>query len=211
MKQRHRLSLTAVTVLVLTLGVTPLASAAIPDSENPPVSPADVRDQYTNEELFYSPEVTDSTAFSGEAVDGTLTFGTAAWVVACTPEANGPHISGGAGGVIFKTRVGCTGTGDYPPTVYVTVRSALFHIPSDSPDDTDNLEWQDIASSSQGRDIAVNGAKETFYTPRMIDGVPTGVQGKGHWQGTSTVEIVDPPGDTIGTDTSTVMWWNTYA
>lgn len=189
-------------VLSATLGGASAATAS--DSDSP--TPDDIRSQYTNEELFYTPEMTRSPAEARSGGITKITMRDAAWVVQCTVDANAPHISKGAGGVIYKSRVSCTGTGDYPTPVSVNVQTALYHIPADNPTDTDDVNWRQYFGGGESRWIDVNGSAETFYAPHEGQ---AGMKGKGFWQGTSIITIHNPEGIKSGNDTSPVWFLDT--
>lgn len=197
------------TVLLVCASIGGASSAYAAEEPGPgSLTPDELRSHYTDEELFYTPEITGQPAETGSGATESITLRGASYLVACTVKANAPHISAGAGGVIYKTRVNCTGEGAYPSTVYIQVKAALYHIPADSPTDTDDVNWQSRFESAEGRSMVVNGATETFYVPWEGLG---GKQGKGFWQGTSIVDITDPVGFKSGNDTSAVYFLDTTA
>lgn len=197
-------ALIVATVLIVGSTGASAASGTTNPADPDRLTPDELRSQYTNEELFYTPEVTHESAEAGP--DGSLMLRGAGYVILCSAKANAPHISKGAGGVIYKTRITCTGTGDYPSPIDIYVDTALYHIRADSPTDTDDTDWHKVFSGGEPRTVDVNGAAETFYAPH--EGM-AGRQGKGFWQGTSIVSIEWPQGIKSGNDTSDVWFRDT--
>lgn len=166
-------------------------------------SPEGVRSGYSAEQLFLNPETTDSSATSNNQLGTYLRA--ASFTVTCKPTADNPHYSSGAGGVIYKTRVVCTGTGSYPASVTIRVRGGLFWDSAQYNGDTSNgISWAQLRTSDESRTVLVNGSTNTFYTPRSGE---IGAYFTGHYQGTSTVEITSPTGQTIGSSTSNVFFY----
>jgi hypothetical protein len=106
--------------------------------------------------------------------------------VSCGGTIDSAHFSSGAGGVIYKTRITCKGTGSgYPKTVALTSSGALYF--GASKYGTYKLR----ATSNYTQTATVNGNTLTFYTPRTGRG---GV-GCGYWLAMSSWSF---PGSTVG-------------
>lgn len=137
---------------------------------------------------------------------GVTTLAAAGYVITCKPDAQNPHISSGASEryVIYKTRVACTGTGSYPSRITIRVRGALMWDSARYSGDTSNgIAWSALRTSDETRIVSVNGSLNTFYTPKLGT---SGAYFTGHYQGSSTVEILSPVGQTVGSDISTVVF-----
>lgn len=127
----------------------------------------------------------------------------ASFTIACTITAHYPHHSSGAGGMIFKSTVNCTGTGSHPPTATILVKGGLFLDYAINDDDTSNVDWNQVRSSNETRTVSVSGLNYTFYTPPLGT---SGAHGRGFWMGTSTVTIVVPTGYKVGSDSSDIVY-----
>lgn len=180
------------------------ATAATSQTDSPTtVTPESVRDAFSDRDLFYNPGLTDQTATGGSA-PGAVTLRAAAFTITCVPSPEAPHVSSTAGlGVIYKTRVSCTGTGSYPATASVRVKGGLFFDAASSPSDTGNISFMQVKTSNETRSITINGAAATFYTPQVGT---RGYTGTGFYQGTSTVEILSPAGFKTGAATTSSYW-----
>lgn len=189
------------TVAALTLIVGAPASAATGD-EAP--SPEEIHSQTVGNTLTDNVEpivlTAEVPAEPGEGARGPVVSGT----VTCVVDAQNPHISTGAGYVIYKTRINCTGTGTYPPAVTVLVRGALMWDSAQYAGDTSNgIVWSTLRSSSESRSVSVNGSNNTFYTPQLGT---AGAYFKGHYQGSSTAQIMSLPSN-VGSDISNVQFF----
>jgi len=199
--RRGRIAAAAVLAILISAMSGGIASATAPDEE---LTPADVRSQFTDTQLYLDPSVADSAAEAGSG--GTIELRTAAYTVTCTPVAEAPHVSSTGGlGVIFKTRVTCSGTGSYPSPVTIRVRGGLFFDAAAYDGEDSNVSFAQVKTSDENRIVAVNGTQYTFYTPQVGT---RGYTGTGHYQGTSTVELLTPVGQTVGASTSVIKWWN---
>lgn len=205
-RQRGRV-LVAVAAALLLIGVVPSTAYA----QDAPESPEEIRAQFADVELFTAPEVASDetvTITSADYPSGTSARA-ASFKVTCSIKAHDPHPSTGAGKkyVIFKSTVKCSGTGQYPPSVTVRVKGGLFYDYARYAGDTSNISWSQVKTSTETRVIPVNGAwqKKPFYTPRNGR---KGAVGKGHYQGTSTIQILTPSGQKVGSSTSNVRWYN---
>lgn len=111
---------------------------------------------------------------------------------------NDPHPSKGAKGAIYKTRVECHGHG--LSSINLRVRGLLRFAASKDPDNTD-VKFHTRAKSLEHRHVTVNGASETFYTPREGK---NGGHGTGFWRATSTWMFnVNGHPSTVGSQTKT--------
>ncbi len=194
----------ATALLILTPTAALAEEAKTPSPSDTDVTPEEVRSAYTAVELLLTPEIADAEAGAGP--EQGVTMRAASFTVICKPTADNPHYSSGAQGVIYKTRVVCTGTGSYPATVVIRVRGGLFWDSARYNGDTSNgVSWSQLRTSDETRTVSVNGSTNTFYTPRTGQ---TGAYFTGHYQGTSTVTIVTPTGQTIGASTSNAVFIN---
>lgn len=195
---RKRLVAASVIAVAVTLFTVP-AHAAGGDLGDP----EQVHENVVGDQLVLD-NPAPTTAEAGTSA--TVSVRTASYVITCRITANNPHISEGANGVIFKSRVVCTGTGSYPPKATIRVRGALMFDYATSPGDTSGgINWYAIRSSDETRTVSVNGTTNTFYTPRLGT---SGAGSTGHYQGSSTVEIITPAGQKVGSDISGVVWYN---
>ncbi|QIG39740.1 hypothetical protein G5T42_09780 [Microbacterium sp. 4R-513] len=180
--------------------------AAVPASAAGKSDPADPVQQHVSQVGSQIPTGDPAPVLAGVAPQpsGGVTIAAAGYTVTCTPDAQNPHISSGAGGVIYKTRVSCLGTGAFPLQVTIRVRGALmFDSAAYSGDTSNGINWYAIRSSTESRIVQVNGVWNTFYTPQS--GTP-GAGSTGHYQGSSTVEITSPTGQKVGSDISQVVF-----
>jgi len=97
----------------------------------------------------------------------------------CLGTADDPHASGGAGGVIFKTRLACSGVSEEG------VLLKLWLCPVDPP--KNNKPWLENNCQLKGYVNKqfynpTNGVTYTFYTPDLPS---TGAHGVGYWYGDS--------------------------
>ena len=188
-------------------------SAAFAETENPDsLTPDELRSQYTNEQLFYTPEIANRDAEAGASSDEVISLSGVDWYVGCEITTERPHYSKRSPGIIYKTRVACRGTGDYPNPVHVNVKTALYHIPADDPYDTDDVNWRQWWNSAAGRWMQVTGPgqlddPQTWYAPTQDQ---SGFEGIGFWQGTSIVDITDPVGLHSGSSVTDVIFINSY-
>ncbi|MFD6443578.1 hypothetical protein ACFWEJ_00655 [Promicromonospora sp. NPDC060204] len=211
MSRKFRMSLLAACIAGGTLVTIPTGASAEPSDS----SPASVRSEFTELELFNSPELmgqpeaTASTPGTDLVSQTSTTLQAARFTVTCIIKAHDPHPSSGAGKryVIFKSTVKCSGTGSFPPTVTVRVKGGLFYDYASKAGDTSNIHWVQAKSSSETRTVPVNGVtlRAPFYTPRNGR---VGATGKGHFQETSTITIISPTGQKVGSSTSNVRWYN---
>jgi hypothetical protein len=197
----RRLGLFAGACALLVVGAVAPANATTEPS--PGATPDEVLSHYTAQQLFLS-QVKDvpATATLNESTDGRL-GSLAKVVITCAPIADTPHASSGAGGVIYKTRVACHATGPAPSSVQVRVRGGLFLATASGPNDTSNGNFVQVRTSDETRTITIGAKAETFYTPRTGT---AGATGQGNWIGTSTVEIVVPAGQKVGSATSGIAY-----
>ncbi|WP_146083200.1 MULTISPECIES: hypothetical protein [unclassified Rathayibacter] len=169
-------------------------------------------------EVLHDTKIGDSLIFSDPAAtpaqatpssSGQTSLRAASFTITCTVDAQNPHISEGARKkgqiyVIYKTNVKCTGTGSYPPTASVRVRSGLMWDSASYNGDTSNgVNWQQVKSNDEPRTVKVNGSGNVFYTPAADK---AGSTLTGHYQGSSTIEIITPTGQKTGSDISSPVF-----
>lgn len=189
----------------MTLAIAPLVTSASAHASVPP-NPATPDEVVAQQEgVDWLREAIPDTTAGGESPSAG-TGRAASFKIVCTPKADAPHVSSGAGGVIYKTRVSCVGTGAFPSTIAIRVRGGLFlDSASFNGDTAGGVSFAKKASSIEDRIVSVNGATFTFYTPQTGQ---TGAHGKGHWMGTSTIEILVPTGQTVGSSSSSPTFIN---
>lgn len=117
--------------------------------------------------------------------------------VICTSTMDGPHVSLGAGGMIFKVRVTCAASNWAIPAVSVRIRGNLALSPA-SCQGCPAGPIQNRASSDQTQIVGVNGSQVTFYVPQVGS---SGGYGTGYWYYTHTIQIVSPQVGNVGSDT----------
>lgn len=218
--------MTTAMIATVVLGATGASAETIPPTEEQPFmeealgsshvarTPADDAENPTSPEDLHSTEVGGVLDFENpdpspaeggtDGEDGAVTLRAVKYTITRKPDAQNPHISEGARKkgeiyVIYKTVVTCTGTGTPPPVATIRVRGGLMWDSAKHAGDTSNgIKWSNLRPSDETRTVKVNGSKNTFYTPQ------TGKGGMftGHYQGSSTVEIVTPTGFKVGSDLS---------
>jgi hypothetical protein len=194
-------------LLTMTLLAAGPASAQ-PGSPNASASPEVLYEATIGDSLVFSnPAATPAQAAPSSTTQSTLRA--ASFTITCKVDAQNPHISEGARKkgqiyVIYKTNVSCTGTGSYPPTATLRVRGGLMWDSAAYSGDTRNgVNWYSLRSSDDTRVVKVNGKGNIFYTPKADQ---SGARSTGHYQGSSTVEIVTPAGQKVGSDISSAVF-----
>jgi hypothetical protein len=201
-RQRVRVLVTvAVAFVLVSTGVTS-AQAATPPS--PDATPEQVHSQYTTSQLLLNQTPSRPATASGDSLTAKGAQIAASFSITCTVSVESPHISSTAGlGVIFKSRVTCVGTGSYPAKATIRVRSGLFYDAATSPSDTSNVNFVQVKTNDETRTVNVNGTANTFYTPPLGQ---NGAHGCGNYDGTTTVAITVPTGQTTGSATSNIVF-----
>lgn len=209
-RARRSVAIATTMIGMMSLGASAAtAEAPSPVDDAPPsaediVSPEEIHSVETGDTLsFENPDA--SPAEAGLGAEGeAIVLRASGYTIACTPDAQNPHVSEGARKkgeiyVIYKTVVTCTGTGNPPATATIRVRGGLMWDSAKFAGDTSNgIKWSSLRSSEETRTVKVNGSKNTFYTPKSgLGGTFTG-----HYQGSSTVEIITPTGFKVGSDLS---------
>lgn len=140
---------------------------------------------------FENPDASPAEAGLGSEGEA-IVLRASGYTIACTPDAQNPHVSEGARKkgeiyVIYKTVVTCTGTGNPPATATIRVRGGLMWDSAKFAGDTSNgIKWSSLRSSEETRTVKVNGSKNTFYTPKSGLGgdlhrpIPGLVDGRDH-------------------------------
>lgn len=180
--------------LVASVGLVQPAYAA--DSSAP--SPESVHQEQAGGQVFVGPS-SETASTQGNGVSTQR----ASYVVTCNVTADSPHNSRGAGGHIYKSRVSCSGSGSgVPPQVTIRVKGALRYDAANYAGDTSGgISWSTVRSSEETRIVNTNNTTYTFYTPRTGT---SGATAKGHYQGSTTVEILSPVGQKVGSAISSV-------
>ncbi|MEU1630437.1 hypothetical protein ABZ746_35120 [Streptomyces sp. NPDC020096] len=115
--------------------------------------------------------------------------------VLCSVHADNPHYSGGAKGVIYKSRVTCAGT---VPAEEVRCQGQLIYSVGGEPPST-------AATSDETRTVTTDGSTTTFYTPQYGG---KNIQWSGNFQGYTTCTLVSPYTGTVGSSQTPVVYIN---
>lgn len=179
-------------------------------TQSPDASPEQVRSQYTTEQIFSgvmsNTSVTVIVREPSTLTSALVPSGVRARTLSCIEckvVAENPHFSGGTGGMIFKSRVTCTGKGSHAKTATVRVRGGLFLSAATNEKDTRRPSFIAARSSDETRGVKVNGASSTFYTSAVRG---DGAKGTGFWSGTSSLAIIVPSGWATSSSTSQVVF-----
>lgn len=194
-------SVLALSATVLWCLAAPSASAAGHDEASPEL----IHAREAGEQLRFVDQPS-TPATTSTTTRHTSVRAAAAIVITCNITADNPHNSTGAKGHIFKSRVSCTGTAGSPASITIRVRGALMYDQANYSGDTSGgISWSAARSSTETRIVRTDGTVNTFYTPQTGT---TGATARGHYQGSSTVEILTPVGQKVGSDISSVVFRN---